>query len=66
MMHLMSTDKLTFCGRHLKTVKPAAVLGEWDPEDHPDCACSRCLLLWRALKPRQNTSGTTEPRRITP
>ena len=64
-MHLMSSDKLTFCGRHLKIIKPADNLGLWDPEDHPDCTCQRCLLLWRALKPRQTTSDNTKQHRAT-
>ena len=66
MMHLMSSDKLTFCGRHLKEIRAADELGPWDPEDHLDCACRSCLRLWRALKPHQTAPNNTGKQPATP
>lgn len=54
--HLMCGEEKTFCGTTLTHTKPANRLGEWDPEEHLDCVCSRCIEWWRNMKPSKCTA----------
>ena len=50
--HYMETENLGHCGRD---IGPGKIMPEdWDPEDHQDIMCKKCLEWWRILhKPKR-------------
>lgn len=55
--HLISSVREAFCGRPVSfgEVMPP----DWDPEDHIEEVCPKCLAWWRIMRPKQSGKNQT-------